>query len=405
MTSSVYGELARSYAAAGQYKNAYAAAVDTKRVEDSLMTLDKTRVISQLQGQYSVQQAKEVAAIRANLVLVRAQEIARINAQNTKEIAAIQAEKTRRLEQVRAAAELEKAELATKYKTRQRVAQIAGLGQLTTQRAQQIQYMTAGVGLLLVLLSMLITQYFLIRRANRRLSVQNGIISTNSQQLESQSGQLRTLMKELHHRVKNNLAIVSSLLNLQMNGLHDEKAKQAVRVGQQRVEAMSLIHQQLYQTDHLTVVNMQDYLSDLVHSLMNAYGYQADGLRLQFEVDEQNLDVDVAIPIGLIINELVSNAFKHAYNQQPDPLLRIGLRQVKDPSLSGITLEVQDNGPGVEAADWQRATTGRQSFGKRLIASLSEQLEGQFELINEDGALFRLYIPRPWSTATAVSHA
>ena len=89
---------------------------------------------------------------------------------------------------------------------------------------------------------------------------------------------------------------MSSLLNLQLNGMHDEKAMQAVRVGQQRVEAMSLIHQQLYQTDHPTVVNMREYLSDLVYGLMNAYGYGADGIRLQFEVEERELDIDVAIP-------------------------------------------------------------------------------------------------------------
>ena len=397
LTNSVYGELARSYAAANQYDNAYAAVVEHKRVEDSLMTFDKTRTITRLQGQYAVQQAKEIADIRANLELAKVGEIARIEAQKTEEIARIQAEESQRLAQISAASELEKAELATRYNTQKRIQQIAGLDQLNEQRAQQLRYMTAGVGLLIFLVSLLITQYYLIRRANRRLSVQNEIITVNSHQLENQSNQLRTLMKELHHRVKNNLAIVSGLLNLQMNGLHDEKAIQAVRVGQQRVEAMSLIHQRLYQTDQLTVVNMQAYLNDLVHSLMDAYGFRDDGIRLELDVEQRELDVDVAIPIGLIINELVSNAFKHAYAQQPNPALRIGLHQDKDPRLAGITLEVQDNGMGVETADW-RGTTSRSSFGKRLIATLSDQLEGTFELVNENGTLFRLHIPKAWAT-------
>ena len=399
LTNSVYGELALSYAAARQYEKAYAAVVEHKRVEDSLMTFDKTRTIVRLQGQYAVQQAKEIADIRANLELARAGEIARIRARNEQEIATVQAEERQRLAQIKATSDVEKAELATKYNTQKRVQQIASLGQLNGQRAQQLRYMTVGVGLLILLVSLLITQYYLLRRANARLSTQNEIITVNSRELENQSNQLRTLMRELHHRVKNNLAIVSGLLNLQMNGLHDEKAIQAVRVGQQRVEAMSLIHQRLYQTDQLTVVNMQAYLNDLVHSLMDAYGYQADGIRLQLDVEQRELDVDVAIPIGLIINELVSNAFKHAYARQPNPALRIGLHQDKDPLLTGITLEVQDNGTGVEAADWRRASS-RSSFGKRLIATLSEQLEGTFELLNENGTLFRLHIPKAWAAPT-----
>ena len=112
------------------------------------------------------------------------------------------------------------------------------------------------------------------------------------------------------------------------------------------------------------------------------------------EVEEGELDVDVAIPISLIINELVSNAFKHAYGRQTDPRLRIGLRQETDSSLAGITLEVQDNGTGIEAADWRKPVLRRSSFGKRPVASLNGQLEGRFELLNQNDTLFRLYIPR-----------
>jgi two-component sensor histidine kinase len=247
--------------------------------------------------------------------------------------------------------------------------------------------MSGGLAILIILLSLLIRQYYTIRQTNNRLQVQNEIITANSQLLVNQSNQLRTLMKELHHRVKNNLAIVSSLLNLQVSGLQDEKAIQAVRVGQQRVEAMALIHQRLYLTDRVTTINIHQYLADLAESLMQAYGYAPDDFDLTIDAVDRELDVDVAIPLGLIANELITNAFKYAYAGGQRPWLRIGLH-----NHNGFTLEVQDNGPGIDLADWQQQGR-RASFGKRLIASLSEQLEGQFELLRQNGTLFRLHIP------------
>ncbi|GAB3748421.1 sensor histidine kinase [Spirosoma pomorum] len=396
LVSTVYCIAATVYAHASQYDKAYASLVRNKRIEDSLVTIAKTRTISQLQGRYATQQANALATIKANLELAKTEAIARMEAQKARQIAAIQSEEKRREAQIKAAADVEKAravaELRTKYDTQKKVQQIAELGQRNQERSQQIQYMTGGLGLLFVLLSALVGQYTVIRRTNLRLSVQNGIITANSQQLMNQSDQLRTLMKELHHRVKNNLAIVSSLLKLQLNRLDDEKAIQAVRVGQQRVEAMSLIHQRLYQTDQLTAVNMAEYLSDLADSLMRAYGYQPDEFDLQLNVDLPELDVDVAIPLGLIVNELATNAFKYAYCDNQRPLLRINLLQNKNSTGGGMMLEVQDNGPGIEARDWQGANKPR-SFGKRLIISLSEQLDGRGEWLKQNGTLFRLSFP------------
>ena len=394
LTASVYGILAKTYAGAGRYDKAYAASVVHKQIEDSLVNITKTRTIAQLQGRYAVQQANALATVKANLELAKTQAIAQVEAQKAQEIAAIQAEENRRVTQIKATAEVAKtravAEMQTKYDTQKKVHQIAILDEQNQQRTRQIEYMTGGLLLLLVLLGSLVGQYIVIQRTNRRLSVQNGIITANSEQLVSQSDQLRVLMKELHHRVKNNLAIVSSLLKLQSNRLDDEKAIQAVRVGQQRVEAMSLIHQRLYQTDQLTTVNMTEYLTDLTASLVRAYGYQPDSFDLQLNVDLPELDVDVAIPLGLIVNELATNAFKYAYDDSPHPLLRIDLRRSEGLSGSGMTLEVQDNGPGMDLTNGQ--PTGSRSFGKRLIASLSEQLDGKTEWLKQNGTLFRLSI-------------
>lgn len=272
------------------------------------------------------------------------------------------------------------AELEARYQTREKEENIR---ELAATNAHQTRQIWAGVGGLIVLTILLGTLYWLYAR-----------VQQSRRKITQQSNQLTLMMRELHHRVKNNLAIVSSLLKLQSNRLDDEKAIQAVRVGQQRVEAMSLIHQRLYQTDEVTTVNMRAYLADLSESLMRAYDYSADEFDLQLNIELEELDVDMAMPLGLIVNELITNSFKYAYNKadRKRPLLRIDLRQQTDQAQAGITLEVQDNGPGIDISDWQQKGN-KSSFGKRLIASLSEQLDGHFELLKQNGTLFRLHMP------------
>lgn len=273
-------------------------------------------------------------------------------------------------------------ELETRYQTHEKEAEIRRLDEVNAQKSRQVWASLGGLAGLTILLGTLFALYQKVRR--------------NRAKIQQQSDQLALMMKELHHRVKNNLAIVSSLLRLQSNRLDDEKAVAAVRAGQQRVEAMSLIHQRLYQTDRVSTVNMRDYLTDLAESLMQAYGYSATEFDLQLDIRPEQLDVDIAMPIGLIANELMTNAFKYAYADVPRPLLRVTLTNGQSPS--GVTLEVEDNGPGIEPADWsqtgQRANPDYTSFGRRLIASLSEQLDGTFELVKQNGTLFRLHIPQ-----------
>ncbi|GAB3774657.1 hypothetical protein GCM10028818_17750 [Spirosoma horti] len=397
LTRSVYKMMSQMYASVGKYEKAYNYAVQQKRIEDSLMNLDKTRTVARLEEQYTLKKSNELATIQAQLALAKTREIARIESGKEKEIAAIQAEENRRVARIKAVVDIEKAraiaDVQAKYETQKRMNQIAALDQENQQQTRQVNYMAGGLGLLGLLLSLLVGQYWALRRANKQLSAQNEIITSNSHQLVSQSDQLRTLMKELHHRVKNNLAIVSSLLTLQANGLTDEKAVQALRKGQQRVQAMSLIHQRLYQTDRVTIVNIREYLTDLSESLMQAYGYEPANFDLQVDVALEELDVDVAMPLGLIVNELITNSFKYAFTHQEHPLLRIKLDYANGESQPGITLEVQDNGPGIQAADWQK-NNSKTSFGRRLVTSLTEQLEGKFELTTQNGTLCRLHIPQ-----------
>jgi two-component sensor histidine kinase len=263
------------------------------------------------------------------------------------------------------------ADMATKYETEKKEIVITQLNEKNKLQRAQLIGAILGLGLLAGLLGLLYRQ--------------NKKIKASQLQISEQSEQLKLMMKELHHRVKNNLAIVSSLLKIQSSKLEDEKAVQAVRQGQQRVEAMSLIHQRLYQTDKISHINIKEYINDLVESLMHAYGYAPDNFDLALTVEQEFLDVDTAMPIGLILNELLTNSFKYAFENSEKPALTIALKMDKS-----LTLDVQDNGIGIDLDRWQKA---KGSFGKKLITGLSKQIGGQFTMENDNGAKFRLVIP------------
>ena len=264
------------------------------------------------------------------------------------------------------------ATLQTQFETVQKETKIKELD--VKNHAQQTQLIWAISGLTVLLIS-LIGGYYLYRKLNQ-----------NKLKVEEQSQQLTILMKELHHRVKNNLAIVSSLLSMQSNRLEDKNAAKAVREGQMRVQAMSLIHQRLYKTDDVSTVNIKEYFTELAESLMQAYGHTPDGFELNIEVENPALDVDLAIPLGLIVNELITNSFKYAYEGIKYPSLTIYFRNDKD-----ITLKIQDNGIGI---DENLVDQKSNSFGQKLIKGLSKQLKGTYKFENNQGTYFELNIPK-----------
>ncbi|QEC52641.1 two-component sensor histidine kinase [Anseongella ginsenosidimutans] len=264
------------------------------------------------------------------------------------------------------------------YETEQKDQQIASLGAINEEKTRRNMLILVGLFLLLCLSGFLYRQYRAIGRRNRLLTESN-------HKINKQSEQLQLLMKELHHRVKNNLQIVSSLLSLQSNHLEDKDAQQAVRIGQQRIEAMSLIHRSLYQRDTPNSVNMREYVKDLVESIIQSFGFDKNRFDLKLEVDTAEVDVDMALPLGLIINEWVTNAFKHAYKDVRRPLLWLSLKQD-----GGIQLEIRDNGPGMDADSWERPAG---SFGVKLVKVLSRQLKGVCEMKRAGGTAFTLRIP------------
>jgi two-component sensor histidine kinase len=195
------------------------------------------------------------------------------------------------------------------------------------------------------------------------------------------------LLRELHHRVKNNLQILSSLFLLQSQQLLDRAAIDAVKSSEGRVNAMALIHQKLYIDEENRAINLKEYITELIEYLKSTYGYAQSVLKVNLTLAEISLDVDKAIPLGLIINELVSNAFKHAYGGQSNPQLNVVLqRQHKN----DLTMEISDNGlePMLES---QLGSSG--SFGFAMVKMLLRELKGSLNVSTANGTGFFLTIP------------
>ncbi|MEL7122438.1 MAG: sensor histidine kinase, partial [Bacteroidota bacterium] len=193
------------------------------------------------------------------------------------------------------------------------------------------------------------------------------------------------LLREIHHRVKNNLQVISSLLKLQSRYVKDPNALTAINEGRTRVRSMALIHQNLYQKENLTGVRVKQYFSKLLEELFATYRIDEGKIKLDTQIDDLNLDVDTIIPIGLIINELVTNALKYAFNDKEQGLLTIKLRE----ETGQLLLQVADNGVGILKAE---AIEKPETFGFRLIKALSEKLEAKIHLDTQKGTSVSLLI-------------
>jgi PAS domain S-box-containing protein len=207
------------------------------------------------------------------------------------------------------------------------------------------------------------------------------------EQIKASLREKEVLLQEIHHRVKNNLQIIHSLLDLQSDCIQDEQALRVFQESQKRVRAMALIHERLYQSKDLARVDFAEYIRNLSNDLFLSYGADAAGITLKINVGDVMLDIDTAIPCGLIINELVSNALKHAF---PDG--RAGEVCIDFyPHGDRQTLIVKNDGVGLPQSQDPRGTT---SFGLRLVNMLIRQLGGAMEIDRSHGTTFRITFPR-----------
>ena len=192
------------------------------------------------------------------------------------------------------------------------------------------------------------------------------------------------LLKEVHHRVKNNLQIVSSLLQLQSQTLKDPEAIKVLRESQNRIESISLIHKNLYTSANIGQIDVADYIDNLAASLLISYQICPGKIGLETDIDSVSLNVDQAIACGLVINELISNSLKHAFPNQQAGTISIALRNVGN----RIKMTIRDNGIGLpDNLDW----TTTDSLGLSLVYDLvTEQLEGHITIERNHGTVFKI---------------
>ncbi|TAL22280.1 MAG: hypothetical protein EPN94_11425, partial [Nitrospirae bacterium] len=222
--------------------------------------------------------------------------------------------------------------------------------------------------------------------ANTQLLEEMEVRKKIEEQVKKSLGEKEALLKEIHHRVKNNLQIIQSMLNLQLSQIKDETAITMFKESQNRVYSMALIHEKLYQSESLAKIDFREYIESLANYLFVSYGAAARVIRSQVIVKDVSLDVDMTIPCALIINELVSNSLKHAFPasrtlEKPGEI-RIDMRR---DTGSGFLLTVSDNGIGLpEGFEIQNCS----SLGLKLVSALVRQLNGSIQIGRGGGAEF-----------------
>lgn len=221
--------------------------------------------------------------------------------------------------------------------------------------------------------------------ANEALEVENAQRIDAEKQLQASVDEKTMLLKEIHHRVKNNLQIIASLLNLQSRYVKDESTLAAIRESQNRVKAMALVHEKLYRSENLSRIDLHEYLTFLGTGLFQFYGARSRGIRFVLDIQNVEVDISTAIPLGLILNELISNSLKYAFPDGRAGEVTISVR--KDDRT--LTVRFCDDGVGIpEDIDWKDT----QSLGLRLVNTLVDQLNGTIELDRAAGTCFTMVL-------------
>ena len=197
------------------------------------------------------------------------------------------------------------------------------------------------------------------------------------------------LLREIHHRVKNNLQIISVLLSLQSEEIDDPEILEKYKESENRIHSMALIHERMYQSKDLSSIDFSDYVQNLIADITYAYGFDGSNLDINLDLNNYNLSIETVMPLGLIINELVSNSLKYAFKDQKDNKINIILKKQNN---DNFILEISDNGMGFPANIDFRNTS---SLGLQLVNELVQQIDGQVELFNEKGTKFIINFHEP----------
>ncbi len=208
-------------------------------------------------------------------------------------------------------------------------------------------------------------------------------------QIQASLYEKEVLLSEIHHRVKNNMAIVSSLLALQANHVTDPAVKVLFMESCKRIKSMALIHEKLYQSQTLAYIEFKSYVSDLVNNIKHSYSLSGTLIQIDLDdVEPLHMDITMAVPCGLVLNELISNAYKHAFKEQSAGTIKVAFTK----NEAGYWLTVSDNGIGIQAdLDIANATT----LGMILIDALVSQLKGKIEICRNEGTSFKIMFNEP----------
>lgn len=192
------------------------------------------------------------------------------------------------------------------------------------------------------------------------------------------------LLREIHHRVKNNLQIISSILSLQEESMGNEEEIHVFKSCENRISSMALVHDHLYHAENIARIDVRDYITALTGTILDSYYIDPERLHLRYDIAELYLGIDQAIPCGLILTELITNSIKHAFMPK-EGRAELGIIVAADGDL--ITMKVADNGPGFEEdGDWRNS----ESLGLRLVNALAEQLQADISVTGEKGMVWQL---------------
>jgi two-component sensor histidine kinase len=254
------------------------------------------------------------------------------------------------------------------------------LSQKTELKQQAIvRNISFAVGaLLIIIVALLYNRYRLKQKTNRKLELQQLEITEQNFSLQHLLKEKEWLVKEIHHRVKNNLQTVMGLLGTQSGYLKNEEAISAINDSQHRIQSMSLIHTRLYRSNNLSAIKMSDYVHELVDSLRDSFNTH-NNVRFQVNVDPVELDLAHCIPIGLILNEAITNSFKYAFPNNRPGVICIELRTISE---NNYLLSIKDDGVGLPAGFNADISD---SMGMNLMKGLSEEIGTQFILSTENG--------------------
>ncbi|MGZ4097629.1 MAG: sensor histidine kinase [Bacteroidia bacterium] len=248
-------------------------------------------------------------------------------------------------------------------------------------------YSFAGIVILLVAIVFLILNNYYSKNRERELYHTNEKINAQNSQIEQSLKEKEMLIKEIHHRVKNNLQIITSMLSLQIGKEEGTGSENILREAKQRIDSIALTHQMLYQKDNLSNIVIGEYIHNLVRQIESSLPSSYIRLITDIKIEQQKINIDNAIPLGLLVNELLTNAYKHAFKGRTVGEITVCLKENNEYCI----VEVKDNGVGLPD-DYNSAE--KKSMGMDLIFILADQLDAQLKIESNNGTSFSLSIPK-----------